>query len=145
MPSLEYIAGFFDGEGSVSIYQPSKSKKPTLFQMSASLCQKVENASLLLELKAKYGGGLTVRRNSRTNPRWSDCLIWSVSARKAEVFLRDIQPFSLVKARQIAVALAFMEQRRPQGRPWKAQEGTWTGPRFAEEMRTLNGRAPRLQ
>lgn len=105
---LAWCAGFFDGEGSVGIYVRSRKhrvSKRELYELRVIVTQK-DPAPLELFREA-FGG------YSRTST--SGCAKWCASSRVAERFLLAIRPYSVVKAEQIDVALAFQARRIPHG------------------------------
>jgi len=67
-----YLAGFFDGEGSIVI------SKDTL---SISIAQ--VDKELLNQLYFIYGGSLILRRHSIKNPKWNDAWQWTLKTKKA--------------------------------------------------------------
>lgn len=98
-----WAAGFFDGEGHIGIYTRRRSWGNVVHIMRAGVTQRDRPALDLLV--AEFSGYVGLPSCD------GDCHRWSVQARKAEVFLRAIQPYSIVKAEQITVALAFMDRR----------------------------------
>ena len=100
--SLPYLAGFFDGEGSIGIYTNGLGTGRTL---RVQLTQTVtpQSTALLTAMRDRWGGSLcpfnrTLRRNA-----WN----WQVSAGKGIVFLRDVRPWLLLKADQADVVLTW--------------------------------------
>jgi hypothetical protein len=104
--SLPYLAGFFDGEGSIGIYTNGLGTGRTL---RVQLTQTVtpQSTALLTAMRDRWGGSLcpfnrTLRRNA-----WN----WQVSAGKGIVFLHDVRPWLLLKADQADVVLAWWPKR----------------------------------
>ena len=64
---LQYLVGFFDGDGCVSMRSQSG-------QISLSVCQSIDAAQILLLLRDKLGGGVS-RHCNRTGLHKA-CLIW---------------------------------------------------------------------
>jgi len=135
--SAEYIAGFFDGEGSVSIHKGNR-LKPNDWRMAVQISQ--VDGPVLFFLHGKFGGylkNITRKTNfvKSAQPIWR----WQVSLRKAEAFLRWIDPHVVIKRKQVDLALKFMKSRKPQARPWKHDEGDTRGyEAMALEMRKNN-------
>jgi hypothetical protein len=100
--SSEYAAGFFDGEGAVMI---SRGSGTSLFLLSCTVTQ-TDRRPLDL-LKEKYAGKVMLggRRPDGRKPIY----YWSVDAALAESFLLDIQPYLIVKAERVKLALEFRE------------------------------------
>ncbi|OHB71637.1 MAG: hypothetical protein A2W23_05045 [Planctomycetes bacterium RBG_16_43_13] len=92
MPSNEYWAGFFDGEGSVSIHNG--------LRMNVAIAQK---KTFVLELAKKQFGGSIYSKNSKiTNP----CSHWKITKKSLIVnFLEAIYPYSIVKKTEIEIGL----------------------------------------
>jgi len=90
MLSLEYIAGFFDGEGCVIIAQSGNR-----FWLVVSLTQR--KREILEMIQKQFGGYLDCVGISRLR----------FSCEQAAQFLKAIQPFVIVKKKEIALALKF--------------------------------------
>lgn len=58
-------------------------------------------------LQKEYGGSVSMNRHDRRKPEHRIQFTWSVASQVAATFLRRIQPYCIVKADQIEVALAF--------------------------------------
>lgn len=99
-----YIAGFFDGEGSVAINK-RRGAPPCL---SVRIFQSEE--TILHWVKAVFGGGSIHRRSpnrsdhavKETRPRYQ----WAADSAAAREFLTAIRPFVKVKSQQVDLALA---------------------------------------
>lgn len=103
---LPYIAGFFDGEGSIGLYTSGG----RLHYLKVQLAQNETNSSRrVLELICERFGGFISRQVTATG---RTKLNWQVSSAKAAVFLRTIQPFLILKAEQAWIATEW-EQNRP--------------------------------
>lgn len=102
-----YFAGFFDGDGSVSIISPPSQnfKAGKRWGLQVRVWQVSEHAAVLHTLKEEYGGHTAERAFASGRPATE----WKVSDRLAEKFLKDIFPYSIVKHDRIAVALKFRE------------------------------------
>jgi hypothetical protein len=116
MRSLEYIAGFFDGEGSIGVYANSNGT----FFLRTQLTQNVspESEKLLSELRDRWGGNL-----SRHTTTHGEAFNWQLNSKKAGEFLRDALPHLVLKAAQAEVALLWLE-RRPV--PTRSSKGEFT-------------------
>lgn len=106
----QYIAGFFDGEGSVSIAfrQPQGG-----WRVSPSYVLQVAIAQIdprpLIAIQERYGGRIYHSGVGRRT--WA----WNVSARKARPFLEAVLPYLIVKRRDAEIGLAFLDISRRQG------------------------------
>ncbi len=94
--TLAWLAGLFDGEGCVHIdcYQQH-------YQFGTVIAQSdYLGARIVFEwLKNRYGGGIFIHT--------SGVLRWDLRSNKAVVFLKDIEPYTILKRRHIKVALRF--------------------------------------
>lgn len=99
-----WIAGFFDGEGSVSIFKILRSNgRYTEYKMTVSIAQK--NKIPLEFIQEIYGGNLS---QDKSNGCWH----WTRSAQQAKVFLESIRPYLRYKADQVDVALTFQNRKQ---------------------------------
>lgn len=101
---LAYIAGFFDGEGSVGVYKNGKG----VYHLRTQLVQNVSQASLTLldNLIKTWGGNGSIQTTKSTGAKKFN---WQLNSKKAERFLQDIRPFTRLKSEQIDMALFYME------------------------------------
>ena len=113
-----YYAGFFDGEGSVSICRHYENKKTLVTIVSISQV----DPRPLHRLKEKYGGSLMLLKNKpakaggTSKPIWR----WQVSNRQIEPFLQDIYPYLVVKKDEVELALSIRKTMRV-----KKEQGFW--------------------
>lgn len=115
MVSLEYIAGFFDGEGSIGIYH----RKGRGFHLRTQLVQNhsqnmIEIYNYLVE---NYGGNLS----SSISITGKQKLNWQLNADKAVRFLNDICPHLRLKQDQALIAIDWQNQRPKVTRNAKGQ------------------------
>jgi hypothetical protein len=116
--SLPYLAGFFDGEGSIGIYTNGLGRGRTL---RVQITQTVTPISteLLTAMRDRWGGALCPFNRALRRNAWN----WQASATKGYCFLRDVRPWLLLKAEQADVVLAWWPNR--------------TGPRRGPDGRML--------
>jgi hypothetical protein len=110
--SPEYFAGFFDGEGCISLFyckiRPKKTA-PTERVMGFRLVALASNTDQtpLVALRERYGGAINLSkaRNEKLKAVYS----WRIIKRDAmRSFLTDIAPYTLVKKPQIDIALRYL-------------------------------------
>ena len=105
---LAWVAGFFDGEGSVIV---EYSKSPESYPgWRTSLHATLTQTSLpCLELVQSRLGGTVKTSDNRTadTRRWAVQYTWSVRNQNAIDFLKKIAPYSVVKKEQIELALTY--------------------------------------
>lgn len=135
---LAYIAGFFDGEGSITIHQnwrPSPRGKSPNHTLQVSIGN--TDPSILIWLHANFGGSL-VSRQSR--PRHRDVTQWTVRAASALPFLVAIRPFLRMKKRQADVAIEYQKTKSMRGPIRVTPEDIQWREAQRETLRQLNGR-----
>lgn len=108
---LAYIAGFFDGEGSVGSYN-----RRHLVTISNTDIRPLQECSKL------WGGKISVVLKSKVKNAHMDIYNWKLYGHNAKQFLEDILPFSIVKADQIKVFLSILEVL-PKNKGEKRKEG----------------------
>ena len=101
-----YIAGLFDGEGSVILARHRKGTK-----YLALVVQIVNtNRDVLEEIKLTYGGAIYAGRGTN-KPIYA----WKAYTDAAEKFLTAIEPYVHVKHRQVEIGLEFRRLIRLKG------------------------------
>lgn len=107
MISIEYAAGFFDGEGSV--YAATRANKNNRYSLRAPtiLVTITQVKRPVLEvLKKRWGGSIWTRA---TNGRQQECHQWVLCARMASSFLREIYPHLIVKKDVVGLAIEYCD------------------------------------
>jgi hypothetical protein len=107
--SIEYIAGFFDGEGSIGIY--SRKDRTGGFCLTTQLTQNVSNEviQIIFSLQHTYGGNVSYQKTLSGNTKVN----WQLSSNKAMEFLKVIEPHLILKREQALIAINFQENRQP--------------------------------
>lgn len=105
---LAWVAGFFDGEGSV-IVEYSKSPESVRGWRTRLLATITQTSVPCLELiQSKLGG--TVKVSDHRTPetrRWAVQYVLAYSNQEAHDFLKAIAPYVVVKKEQIELALTY--------------------------------------
>lgn len=102
--SAEYVAGFFDGEGSISIIKNKPESVNQHFYYVLRVHVGNVNPIVLIKLKERWGGSLSLKSppiNTNAKPCWN----WNVSTNRAVAFLRDILPYLMLKGEQAKLGL----------------------------------------
>lgn len=101
-----YLAGFFDGEGCVSVY---KNGQQTSYCLRVQLTQnKNEESTYIFNyLKTTFGGSLVLRDRKNCRPTYH----WQLSGDKAVLFLMYLLPYLTIKFKQAKVAINWHNQR----------------------------------
>jgi hypothetical protein len=99
--NLSYLAGFFDGEGCISILKYSKdiSKWNPSYFLQAQIGQKY--GSTLDWVKENFGGNVYKKRDQT----------WIVTNNKAYEFIKLLEPYLKYKKPQAQLAIKFYEER----------------------------------
>ena len=98
-----YLAGFFDGEGSVSLIRVGKSKS---FQVVVAITN--TDLTILERIKEVFGGDIFKGKRIKSNHK--ERHVWRVSSKAAYTFLLEIYPYSLMKQERIKLALKFQQR-----------------------------------
>ena len=119
--TTSWAAGFFDGEGCVSV---SRRKRGNFIEHFISVQIGQKDDTPLKAFKLKYGGSQCPSKTP------SDCARWRIHGKASERFLKDIYPYTIVKREQIRIVL---EIRKLIGKPghhisketWDKKERLW--------------------
>ena len=104
-----YIAGLFDGEGSIKVIPKHDGRKTIRTTYGVAIWN--NNKGVLDWVKEVTGIGFVAERK-RSNPKWNIGYYWSLCAlRDIEYFLQNIKPFAKIKADHIAVMLSLVNTR----------------------------------
>lgn len=104
--SLPYLAGFFDGEGSIGIYTNGQGRGRTL-RVQITQTVNPQSTMMLTSIRGKWGGSLAAYNKGLRRQAWN----WQATATRGYVFLRDIRPWLLIKAEQADVVLNWWPNR----------------------------------
>ena len=144
--SLEYIAGFFDGEGCINIYSSSSRRGHVRTRLRASIGN--TDRRPLDAIRGKFGGQI---RTLRGHNRPVFVLVWNGAT--AASLLDALRPFLIVKATQADLAKeywAFMQSdsrlavrvdRRGRKQPAKSDATISIEQAFKDRMHGLKGTA----
>lgn len=102
-----YLAGLFDGEGTVAIYE-SSAMRPDGIRRPIWIYQvQIANtyAPVLSQIAFQIGGNVVLKSRGKDN--WRQGFVWRLCGDPAAEFLRLIRPFSIIKADEIDEALRF--------------------------------------
>lgn len=110
---LSYVAGFFDGEGSITVTPVKRS--PRGLSPNHTLQVSIGNTDprALEWIHNNFGGSLTVRYPNKKNHR--NVLQWIIRAAMALPFLRAIEPFVKMKREQVRLGIQFQEPKHRHG------------------------------
>lgn len=123
---VQYLAGFFDGEGTISVYRNRKGKYTVL-----TIAVGQNDPTPLKLFHNIFGGSLFSRVKSSGVIHW----VWRASPNVAYNTLKTLRPYLIVKARQADLALEMMDKRRLKRTP---QEVIDQQEYYYSEMKRLN-------
>lgn len=105
-----YVAGFFDGEGSVSIARVRAGNYSDYHKIVVGISQRAKYGAVLNRIQESFGGTVGINSEKhRLADRWAEQAHWQLQDKPGiERFLIAIQPYSIIKARQIELGLEFV-------------------------------------
>lgn len=102
---LAYLAGFFDGEGSVYLYKRMKPEgwpnHDIRFQITNT------NKDVIEWIHQTFGGQIYYRDRSSQNPNWKPNYWWHANRQIFDRVAPAIYPFIIVKKAQLELAFEF--------------------------------------
>jgi len=112
---LSYLAGVFDGEGSICIIRisPKKGKRPTPTYRGVVEIAMTER--LILQLFQNIFGGDIYQHKPR-NPQNKLVYLWRIRDFRCIAFLNDLMPFLILKHPQAEVMMHFLKNKPQRGR-----------------------------
>lgn len=125
----QYLAGFFDGEGSIGVYNRNTDRTGTIkyYVLVVSLAQSGDiGERICTYLKENFGGSIYCQLQENRKPQWK----WNVSANKAGHFLQQLAPHLYIKKAEAKAAIKF------QGLKCKRDDDP-IARKFAEEIKQM--------
>ena len=110
--SLQYLAGFFDGEGSIFV-TPAGGRYPVYVSISNTY------KPVLDEFARRFGGKVILGRQKEN---YKQIYLWCITTNKALACIRTLRPYLIEKAPQAWLALEYWEQRTRQARTGRSDE-----------------------
>lgn len=108
--TLAYLAGFFDGEGTIGVLRIPQKSGGTGFTLR---CDVSQTSLPVLEKYRDIFGGRIAEKSRPPNPNWAPAWVWLITGGAAVRFLRAVQPYIILKTPQIPIALKFFEEFHP--------------------------------
>lgn len=142
---LAYLAGFFDGEGTITIHHRNAETKQNWYRVCASVSS--TNKEMPCWFKELFGGSVSTQLRGENR---KDIYTWQVTSLAAVRFIEVIKPHLRMKSQQAEIALDFQEtihHGNVQGR--RLKERGYTPDEIVykkflcSEIRTLNYRGLR--
>ena len=107
MITKEYIAGFFDGEGSIGIYDRKGRYCQVCARIQLTQNKTKESLYIIKYLKSQYGGNISKQKSLSGKTKYN----WQLNPRGVKKFLKDITPYLILKKTQALVTLYWLKNR----------------------------------
>jgi hypothetical protein len=106
---LAYVAGLFDGEGSIviGVSKPKKDRKNPSYWLQVGITN--TDKELIDWLHARFGGHISDNSHCPSRKRQRPCWAWRIIGNQAREFLTEIIPYLRTKKQQAEIAIAFQE------------------------------------
>lgn len=105
------MAGFFDGEGSISIVKSHAERRLPSYTLHVYIGSVNKDA---LETFADLFGGVVKACKTSAHLHRQQMFGWNVGEWRALRFLNTLKPFLRVKLRQVGLAETFLETKKPE-------------------------------
>ena len=141
MVSLEYIAGFFDGEGYIAIQKASeRSHSGSEYWLIASMVNTHEG--VLNEIQKVTGGRVIFHKGQNGCKHHYRLTLYST---RAHAFLKLIHPYLIIKKQEAEIAFKYYERNKThRGSMGLTQEQITFQELCYVEMKALHGSKIRL-
>jgi hypothetical protein len=104
---LAYAAGLFDGEGHIVIYKDTNRKKGKN-PVYILICGVTNTDKRIIDFfYNNWGACRQIRVRHKEHPKWKTCYEWTIQAKMAMNFLKDIYPYLIGKKEKAKLALDF--------------------------------------
>jgi len=135
---LAYVAGLFDGEGSIVIGVSKRKRSDRIvpnhwLQVGIGICEK----SLVDWLHSEFGGHITSNGKTKEQGAKRQSWTWRVMSNEGAAFLSSILNYLRIKKEQAELAIEFQTKAAPyQGRPL-TQKTIDARERYRNRLRTM--------
>ena len=137
MNKLQYLAGFFDGEGCITA-GPIKQRKSSKITYGLSISLSNSDIRPLLLFKEYFGGSIIEQKSSKIFKASRKHYQWQSRGGKCnEKCLRKLLPFLIVKKEVALAALEFRKHILPTGINHSPEQKELLG-KLSEHIRELN-------
>lgn len=105
---LAYLAGFFDGEGTIIICKDKSRLGNVNYRLRVGASQVIPAPITMLQ--DKFGGLTQIHKKSSLSHR--DIFTWQLHSQKAKEFLKCLLPYLTVKRDQAMFAITWVDQNK---------------------------------
>ena len=139
---LAWIAGFIDGEGTITIKRAKRGKYGKLYHLPYISCTQVNKERNFIALKVlqkTLGGSLSKYVQRPMDGDRIDTITWNVTSRKAKECAERLLPYLIIKKQQAQLLIKFTTLFvRKDKKTWLTDEEIEKREKFFYKMRTLN-------
>lgn len=139
-----WVAGFIDGEGTISIHKMIESKSLMGARHRASVEATNTNLTSLQKLVSLFGGSIWQKRQQGENNL--DCYRWRVEGQTARKVILFALPYFIVKKKQAEITLKFCKTLRVIGSDTRTPISTCIfalREKLYQEIQKINNSRPR--
>lgn len=104
-----YVAGILDGEGTIGTHACARGAGDN---WSVRVVVAMTHRELLRALQQQYGGSLT---EDKVRPGRKPFHRWQLHGAQVMPLLLDVEPYMLVKRKQVQLAIEFRSETMPRG------------------------------
>lgn len=131
---LAWAAGFIDGDGVISAYQRSDRNNGFAVVVRAMNT----NRLALDKLQGMFGGTVHTMTKATNTHGWKPSFYWAASDRTAEVAIRGLLPYLILKRPQAELALEARSFVGPVGRGKRSESQLQSLAAICSRFRALN-------
>jgi hypothetical protein len=120
--NAQYIAGFFDADGSVGIYNRA-SRNKNVYQVNVAIANSGTHGLMICKaLVEQFGGCVTHQKKVKKDTHRSVFWYRLNGGKVLKDFLEYISPHVIIKKDQIDIALQFIEEKSKMPKYGKSEE-----------------------
>jgi len=98
---IVWMAGFFDGEGNITINRMFSRAVNPVYNLLLTLVN--TDKRTIPPFRERFGGSIRIRKSN-----FKDVHIWNITGKAAGNFLNQIYPYSMIKKEEIDIANKFL-------------------------------------
>lgn len=105
-----YVAGFFDGEGWVTVARVRTGEYSDYHKIIIGLTQRAKHREVLDRISAEFGGTVLIaKERTRVSEAWAVQAKWQLQKKADQLrFLEAIQPYVIVKTAPVRIGIEFI-------------------------------------
>ncbi|RKX50680.1 MAG: hypothetical protein DRP25_05140, partial [Thermotoga sp.] len=108
---LKYLAGLFDGEGSVAIVKAKTQYSSPNYILNIRIVN--TNKELLEKIKSKFGGSVIKKtKNKLYGKNHNVCWVWIAQSNIAKNILERILPYLIIKKKHAEIGIKFQTYKQ---------------------------------